>query len=166
MEKKVIDREQEIAFTNFTTEPFEQTWNGNRAYRFEVGKSYYLPFYLAEVFAKHLVDRELNRLAAEKVAAAMAADPRIDNRAKEQIETTVLGNHQLRQKLMDQCVALQDPPTVSPNAIRQVPLREAKLNAQKRTDDYVEKGYISPGDAAQRKPVAANAPTEKDFQTT
>ena len=47
-------------FTNFTSEEFIGYWDG-KGKKFAPGKSLYMPDYLAEHFAKHLVNRELLR---------------------------------------------------------------------------------------------------------
>ena len=47
-------------FTNFTSEEFTGYWDG-KAKRFEPGQSLYMPDYLAQHYAKHLVNRELLR---------------------------------------------------------------------------------------------------------
>lgn len=49
-----------ILFTNWTDEDFSHTWNGE-PYEFKKGESILLPEYLATHFAKHLVDRELQK---------------------------------------------------------------------------------------------------------
>lgn len=49
-----------VLFTNFSNEDFTQKWD-NVPYTFKAGESKYLPGYLAEHFAKHLIDRELNK---------------------------------------------------------------------------------------------------------
>lgn len=48
-------------FRNFTSEDF--TWKfGGMAYTFKAGQTMFLEDYKADHFAKHLVDRELNKL--------------------------------------------------------------------------------------------------------
>lgn len=54
-------------FTNFSTEEFTGYWDG-KGKKFAPGQSMYMPDYLANVFAKHLVNRELQR----------ANDPKLD----------------------------------------------------------------------------------------
>ena len=48
-------------FTNFSEETFTGYWNG-KGKTFKPGQSVYMPNYLAEHFAKHLVNRELLRV--------------------------------------------------------------------------------------------------------
>ena len=50
-----------ISFKNWTNEDFEWKFNGN-PYKFKAGQEIYLEADRAELFTKHLVDRELNRL--------------------------------------------------------------------------------------------------------
>lgn len=47
-------------FTNFSAEVFEGFWDG-KGRKFQPGQTMYMPAYLAEHFAKHLVNRELVR---------------------------------------------------------------------------------------------------------
>ena len=47
-----------VIFTNWTDQSFTWTW-ANVPYTFHVGQSVYIEDYLANHFAKHLVDREL-----------------------------------------------------------------------------------------------------------
>ena len=49
-----------VLFTNFTAEDFEPTWN-SVPYPIAAGQSMMLETGIAETFAKHLIDRELNR---------------------------------------------------------------------------------------------------------
>lgn len=50
-----------VQFKNFTNEDFTWKWDGI-AYTFAAGQTIFLEDFKAEHFAKHLVDRELNRL--------------------------------------------------------------------------------------------------------
>lgn len=49
-----------LLFTNWTNEDFTHSWDGE-PYTFLAGTSTLLPQYLAEHFAKHLTDRELQK---------------------------------------------------------------------------------------------------------
>ena len=51
---------QAIRFTNFSEEDFVGVWNGEE-FLIKKGESILLQDFLAEHFAKHLVDRELNK---------------------------------------------------------------------------------------------------------
>ena len=155
-EKKLVDREQEVIFTNWTDRDFEHTWN-KRLYRFKANKSYYLPFYLAEHFAKHLVDRELNNRSAAEVAKIRAADPRIDSKEIQRVEQSILGNLQSRHELMDKCVEIPSEANVGFVSPKEVPMREVKLKTTERTEHYVKDGRLAPGDGAMRRPVTDGA---------
>lgn len=50
-----------VLFTNWSNEDFTYTY-ASEPYDFPVGKSVYLPDYLALHFAKHLANRELQRI--------------------------------------------------------------------------------------------------------
>lgn len=54
--------ETPILFVNFSEETFEVKWDGKIACTIEPKATYWLPFWLAEHAAKHLVDREMNKL--------------------------------------------------------------------------------------------------------
>ena len=49
-----------VLFTNWTNEDFSYTWD-KEPYNFPKGSSIMLQDYLANHFAKHLIDRELNK---------------------------------------------------------------------------------------------------------
>ena len=51
-------------FTNFTDQEFTGYWDG-KGKKFAPGQSLYMPDYLADHFAKHLVNRELLRTSAD-----------------------------------------------------------------------------------------------------
>ena len=163
---KVIDREQEIIFTNWTDRDFEHTWN-KKVYRFKANKSYYLPFYLAEHFGRHLVTRELNEKAAAEIKRVRDADPRIDAKVVQQIEQSVIGNSLTRQEMMDKCVIITEAENVGIVTPKEVPMREVKLKAQERSENYVAQGRVSPADTAQRvsTKVTTTATDESSFDT-
>ena len=155
-EIKKIDRDQEIIFHNWTGLDFEGMW-AKKVYRLSSSKSYYLPYYLAEHFAKHLVDRELNNRSAAEVAKIRAADPRIDSKEIQRVEQSILGNLQLRQELMDKCVEIPSEANVGFVSPKEVPMREVKLKTTERTEHYVKDGRLAPGDGAMRRPVTDGA---------
>jgi len=71
-----------VIFTNWTKEDFSWTWN-SVPYTFRAGQSIYIEDYLANHFAKHLVDRELIR-AGKQV------------------------NDHSRQSLIDKCISAEE----------------------------------------------------------
>lgn len=148
-EKQLIDREQEIIFTNFSDEDFDGRWNesiNHKVWRLKAGKSYYLPFYLAEHFAKHLVDRELD---------------------KKKLPT----NHFSRQQLLDKCVTIPSNPDISMVQMKEVPVREVRLAAEERRDSYIDSGRVNPSDIPARshtpsspRQATITQPKEESFE--
>lgn len=55
-----------LVFVNYTTEVFEQKFDG-RSYRFAPGEERILETAKAEHFAKHLIDRELQKAGADTI---------------------------------------------------------------------------------------------------
>lgn len=149
-QQQIRDREQEIIFTNWTEEDFVGTWNfskNHRLYRVKAKTSVYLPFYMAETFANHLVDEELNR---------------------RKLPT----NHASRQQLMDQCIQLVND-TIERAGVQEVQLREVKLRTNERSERLVNEGKMSAGDLgaynqpgkAEAIPVAEQRPDEAQFES-
>lgn len=153
---RIIDREQEIIFTNWTGEDFEHTWN-KKIYRFKAQKSYYLPFYLAEHFGRHLVQREINRKASEEIHSIRSIDPRIDMKEVERREQAILNNASLRQEYMDKCVIVTNPENVGIVTPREASTREVKLKADERREHYIEENMIAPGDVPSRSQSKGSA---------
>ena len=154
--EQITNREQEIVFTNYSDEEFEGRWN-KKVYRLKANKSYYLPFYLAEHFAKHLVNRELNKRASAEVKEIRKIDPRIDSKEVDRREQSIIGNLVLRQELMDKCIAVTNPAETSFVSPREAPVREAVvLKTNQRSAQMVAEGRISPGDLG-----AYNQPKEE-----
>lgn len=60
---------QAVQFHNFSNEDFTWKWDGT-TYTFKAGQTIFLEDFKAEHFAKHLVDREMNR------AGIQTNDPR------------------------------------------------------------------------------------------
>ena len=144
-EQKTTDREQEIVFTNSTSEDFDGRWN-KKIYRLKAGRSYYLPLYLAESFGKHLVDRELNKMAAAEVKRIKDADPRTDQKEIDRREQAILQNTTIRQELMDKCVILKNPAKMDHVTPQIVTLREIPLKTNLRSAELVASGKVSAGD--------------------
>lgn len=81
-----------VIFTNWTSEDFTWTWN-SVPYTFPAGKTIYLEDYLADHFAKHLVDRELFRQAKQTTdhsrASLIAKCIKGNDEAEEQVPEKV-----------------------------------------------------------------------------
>lgn len=78
-----------ILFLNYTNEDFSHAWNGV-GYTFKAGTSMYLEPWMAEHFAKHLIDREINKM---NVGVKPDKEIRLDNQM-------------LRKELMDKCIKI------------------------------------------------------------
>lgn len=99
-----------ILFINYTDEDFSHSWGGVN-YNFKAGTSMYLEPYLAEHFAKHLTNREINRLNR---GVPPEKEIRIDNqqlrntvlsRCIRTVETEATGTAQLATELLNMNIA-------------------------------------------------------------
>ena len=142
MEIKKIDREEEVVFTNWTDEDYIGRWdfaNKRREWVFEKrisekqGRNFYVPFYLAEHFAKGLVQREINKLAEkERNKIPKGTEHRRYLELAKVIDQKYLTNNKLRQEMMDKCVkGLSDDGTEEEPIVRvklrEVPKEEVEL---------------------------------------
>src|SRR3990167_1225869 len=154
MENKQIikDREQQVAFTNFTEEDFDGKWN-KKFWRMKAGKSYYLPFYLAEAFGRHLVDREINKMVAADKEKHLELTDRKVIEAREQ---AIVGNINLRQQLMDKCIAIKQPVEVGFVTPQEIQTRETILKTNERSAELVKTGKVAASE------FKYNPPKEKD----
>lgn len=140
--KKTVSWDEEIVFTNWTDKDFTGMWN-KKLYPLKPGKSYYLPFYLAEHFAKGLCDREYNiafnaALSELKTKFGGTVD-------RQTLEHRVQQSDAVRrisfQEMMDKCVtylpkSASEIDVVNP---KEVPLKEAVLNRDERGKELKEK---------------------------
>lgn len=142
MDKKIVSRDQEIVFTNWTDEDFEGVWD-KKTYKFSQGKSYYLPFYLAEHFAKHLADREYNKVFNSRLQEMKNKVG--DQFDRKTLEHRVLNTIDVRnmsiQDFIDKCVTvLPSQEEIGVVRPKEVPMKEAILhrdeNAQKIKEKY------------------------------
>lgn len=145
MEKQKIDREQEVVFTNWTDDEFVGVWN-KKQWRMRGGRSFYLPFYLAEHFAKGLVDREiLKKIQEEYDKELKEKGARLDyngQRAlREEVETRYLRNANLRQELFDKCVDVPKEGEISVDVVipKEVPQEERVLHRDENVEKLKEK---------------------------
>lgn len=140
--KEILDRETPIIFTNFTDEVFYGRWN-KRVYEIRAGKSVEVPFYLAEHFGKHLVDRELANKAAAELKELKKNNPNISRDDLRTAEENIRGNLNFRQELMDKCVERQqleegDSGVIRPREVERV--QRAPLKAEQRAADLIAQG--------------------------
>ena len=101
-----MSRPKVVIFRNWTKKDFTHIWNGV-PYSFKVGEEMYLELPLAEHFACHLIDRELN-------------DKKLPT------------NHFSRQELIDKCLVTPDEKIGDAEALEHADpdrLRTIRLNA-------------------------------------
>ena len=129
--EKITNREQEIIFTNWTDKDFEGQWN-KKIYKLTAGKSYYLPFYLAEHFANYLINREMMVKADEEYEKELIKRPNFDWDAQVKlrtgIESRIFGNLIEKQKMIDKCVTI-------------IPIKEEDINIV-RTKEIIIKEVV------------------------
>lgn len=171
MEKeiKVLSRDQEIIFKNWTNEDFEGIWD-KKIYKLITQKSYYLPFYLAEHFGQKLIDRELIRLANEEIdnelerSKGFSFDDR--KKMKEEVTRKWLVNHSLRQEMMDKCVEIIPVDENSINMVRpkEVIMKEVVLKRDIRGEKLEEELGTGLGVQINRKALQ-QAKQEEEFES-
>ena len=143
-EKRIVERTQEIIFTNWTDEDFTHTYDmgsfggskgktwiaKKKVYTFKAGKSYYLPFYLAEHFAKHLADREYNKSfqagldqLRKEPGAYLLSRVELENRVRNLPDTRKIS----LQEMLDKCVEEIPEENVDIVKPKEVPMREVVL---------------------------------------
>ena len=119
--KKVVTRDQQVVFTNWTEEDFEGTWD-KQLYKFGAKKSYYLPFFLAEHFAKHLGNREINKTEA----------------ANRNVHVPI--NFSELQKMIDNCVEiLPFEEKIGVVVPERIPVKEVVLKRDVRNQEVTER---------------------------
>ena len=142
MDKKIVSREQEIIFTNWTDEDFEGMWS-KKIYKFTAGKSYYLPFYLAEHFAKHLADREYNKVFNTKLEEMKnKVGDQVDRKTLEhRVQNTIDIRNISLQQFLDKCVTIipNDEKDINVVRTKEVPMKEVVLRRDERAQDLKDK---------------------------
>lgn len=125
-----------IKFINWTDEDFTHTWDGE-VYSFPAGEPMLLPEGLAQHFAKHLVDRELN---------------------KKNLPT----NHFSRQSFENKCLVgssleSRTPEHLNASMLNEVPLNneintKVEIEPEEESEEVVEDVVV--GDVVAEAPVA------------
>lgn len=162
MAVKQIDREAEVVFTNFTDEVFIGKW-AKKLYELRPGKSCYAPFYLAEHFGRHLVDREIHKMAATRRKELLEKTPNVHPKELDAEHQRVIANTGLRQKLMDRCVENQEPTesNVGFVRLREVQRKErAPLKTEERAADQIANKGVPADQFEHVKPRKAEAEFE------
>ena len=140
-EKKIISRDQEIIFRNWTDEDFTGKWD-KKLYPLKAKKSYYLPFYLAEHIAKHLADREYNKVFNEKLEELKkSTGGQLDRRNLEhRVQNSPEVSRISRQEFLDKCVTFipteENVDVVKP---KEVIMKEVVLRKDERGQELQER---------------------------
>lgn len=158
MDKQTISRDQEVLFHNWTEKDHTGVWIDGptkissspvtyspvrrKVYELKAGKSYYLPFYLAENFAREIADREYWTAFNKKleVARSMKTNSNLD---RKQIEHQVQNSEEIRklskQEMMDKCVEIIETDDINIIRPREVQMKEMMLNRDERAKELREK---------------------------
>jgi len=155
-EKRIVSRDEEVIFTNWSDKDFTHTYDlgsmdgeGKRwiakkkSYTLKAGKSYYLPFYLAETFAKHLADREYQRAFNNKLEE-LRVKPEFQAMDRRNLENKVQNSAEIsklsKQTMIDRCVEIipgnEDLEVANP---REVQKREVVLARDKKAAELRER---------------------------
>ena len=158
---KQMETKQEqkaVLFTNWTSEDFSWQYGGV-FYDFKAGQSTYLQDYLAQHFAKHLVDRELNKdklptnshLRGEYERKCYGVSE-IKAESKEKLESTLINE-------LPQPPAVASPPepepvpVPSPNPPEQTPSSTPAPEVKKFCDSCDSKGVRHKKVCPKYKPI-------------
>ena len=141
---KLVSRTQEIIFTNWSDEELNATYdlgtNGGvdvKSYKLAARKSYYIPFFIAEEFARILANREYQKVWNENFKKVRAEAGLLVDRRTQEHQATSLTNLN-RQELIDRCVEIipVKPEDISMIFPQEVKLREVILNRDERNDKF------------------------------
>ena len=158
MDKTTISRDQEVLFHNWTDKDHTGVWiDGGykvssspvtyspvkrKVYELKAGKSYYLPFYLAEHFAKEIADREYWTAFNEKLEK-IKAEKKDGNLDRRQLEHQVANSEEIRklsrQEMMDKCVEIIETDDVEMVRPREFQVKEMMLNRDERAKELRER---------------------------
>lgn len=156
--KKIVSRDQEVVFHNWTDKDFTGVWISGgdkvssspvtyapvkrKVRELKAHKSYYLPFYEAEEYARQIADREywtnfnkvLEKTRAEK------GNERID---RLQLENLVKNSNEVRkmsrQEMMDKCVEIIPNDNIEIAPAREVKIKEIMLRRDERAKELRER---------------------------
>lgn len=155
--KKTIARDEEVIFKNWTDRDFTQTYDHGafggkdgkqwfprrKAYTFKAGKSYYVPFYLAELSAKNIADREYTTAFNAKLTEVKGQLGNTLDRAtiEHRVQTSPEVSKLSHQEMMDKCVEqlpenMADVEIVKPEEVK---MREVLLHRDERGAEIKEK---------------------------
>lgn len=158
MDKKIINRDQQVVFHNWTDKDFTGVWieGGDKVssspityspvrrkvYTLKTGKSYYLPFYLAEDFARQIADREY-WTAFNRKLETMRGEKGNERLERRQLENLVQTSNEIRklsrQEMMDKCVEIIDTDDVDMIRPEEVKIEEVMLKRDERAKELRER---------------------------
>ena len=158
MEKQIVERDQEVIFHNWTDKDYVGVWiDGGykvssspiayspikrRVYEIKAGKSVYVPFYLAEHFAREIADREY-WTSFNKKLENIRSEKGNERLERKQLEGLVQNSDEIRklsrQEMMDKCVEIIDSENVEIVHPREVKVKEVMLNRDERAKELREK---------------------------
>lgn len=147
---KLVSRTQEIIFTNWSDEELNATYdlgtNGGvdiKSYKLTAHKSYYIPFYIAEEFARILANREYQKVWKQNFEKVRAETGLLVDRRTQEHQATSLTNLN-RQELIDRCVTIipvpEDIKMVFPQEVK---FREVVLNRDERNLEFEKKTGVA-----------------------
>ncbi len=167
MDKQTIERDQEVIFHNWTDKDFTGIWIDGpykvssspvayspvkrKVYEVKAGKSYYLPFYLAEKFAKEIADRVYWTTFNRKLEG-MRGEKGNERLERRQLEHLVQTSNEIRalniQAMIDKCVEIIEGENVEMVKPMEVKMKEVVLERDKRAKEQIERyGFQSSSSA-------------------
>ena len=165
--KRIIERDEEVIFHNWTDKDFTGVWIDGphkvssspvsyspakrKVYELTAGKSYYLPFYLAEKFAKEIAEREYWTTFNQKLEE-IRKEKGNERMERRQLENLVQTSNEVRalniQEMMDKCVEIIDDQNVEMVKPKEVKLKEVVLKRDERAKEQIERYGFNPSSSA------------------
>lgn len=144
MEKQIVSRDQEVIFHNWTDQDHLGVWIEGptknepvrrRVWELKAKKSYYVPFYAAEKFAREIADREYWTAFNSKLES-MRMEKGNDRLDRRQLESLVQNSNDIRklskQELMDKCIEIMEPDNLEMVRPKEVKIKEVLLKRDER----------------------------------
>lgn len=181
--KQIVERDQEVIFHNWTDKDFTGIWIDGpyktssspvtysparrKVYEIKAGKSYYLPFYLAEKFAREITDREYWTAFNSKLEEMRKAkgNERLERRQLEHLVQTSNEIRKLnRQEMMDKCVEIIEDQSVEMVKPKEVQMKEVVLERDKRGKEQADKYGLPTSSSAGGGGVQVNQKALKEIE--
>lgn len=155
--KKTVSRDQEVLFHNWTEKDYTGVWIDGpykvssspvtyspvkrKIYELKAGKSYFLPFYLAEHFAREIADREYWTTFNEKLEEIRSKKIN-SNLDRRQLEHQVQNSEEVRklsrQEMRDKCVEIIETDEVDIVRPHEFEIKQILLNRDERAKELRE----------------------------